>query len=33
MEVVKEGGKVMLKNRGAVFKDHKDSYAKECKMS
>ena len=34
MEVVKDAsGKVMLKNRGAVFKDHKDSYAKECKMS
>ena len=34
MEVVKDAsGKVMLKNRGAVFKDHKDAYAKECKMS
>ncbi len=33
LEVVKEGGKVQLKNRGIVFKDHKDSYAKECKMT
>jgi branched-chain amino acid transport system substrate-binding protein len=33
MEVVKEGGKAQLKNRGAVFTNHKDAYAKECKMT
>ena len=34
MEVVKDAsGKLMIKNRGIVFKDHKDAYAKECKMA
>ena len=34
IEVVKTpAGKVELKNRGIVFKDHKDSYAKDCKIS
>jgi hypothetical protein len=25
-------GKIELKNRGIVFKDHKDAYAKECNI-
>ena len=34
LEVIKTPqGKVELKNRGIVFKDHKDAYYKECKMS
>ena len=33
VEVVKDsGGKIMLANRGVVFKDHIDSYVKECPM-
>ena len=33
LEVVKNAqGKVENKNRGIVFKDHKDAYYKECKM-
>ena len=34
VEVVKTpAGKVELKNRGVVFKDHKDSYYKDCKLA
>ena len=34
MEVVKDAaGKPVIKNRGVVFRDHKDAYAKECKMT
>jgi branched-chain amino acid transport system substrate-binding protein len=34
VEVVRSPvGKIELKNRGIVFKDHKDSYAKECKLT
>ena len=34
LEVVKDAsGKLSLKNRGIVFKDHKDSYYKECKLA
>jgi branched-chain amino acid transport system substrate-binding protein len=34
IEVVKTPqGKVELKNRGVVFKDHKDAYYKDCKMT
>ncbi len=34
IEVIKTpAGKVELKNRGIVFKDHKDSYAKDCKIA
>ena len=33
VEVVRSPiGKIELKNRGIVFKDYKDSYAKECSM-
>lgn len=31
-EVIKENGKVKIVTRGAVFKNHGDSYAKNCKM-
>ena len=34
VEVVRSPtGKIELKNRGIVFKDHKDAYAKECKLT
>jgi branched-chain amino acid transport system substrate-binding protein len=34
IEVVKTpAGKVELRNRGVVFKDHKDSYYKDCKLA